>query len=213
MELKFVKIKRLSIQTELEDVYDMQLVKNHNFVANGLIVHNCIFQEQISQLVSTLGKNISLEEGNEVRKLLTKRGIGPAKEKLEKFKIRFIEGCREKKIAEKTGLAIWDMLDRFSQYSFCKCLSGDTLVTLEDGKKEKIKDVQIGSKVESANGLVRVIDRHRNGKKKVFLVKTKNGREIKCTLDHKFQTKNGMKTLEEILESKVAIICKSKSKT
>jgi len=35
------KIKRISIE-ENEDVYDITVEKNHNFFANGILVHNCV---------------------------------------------------------------------------------------------------------------------------------------------------------------------------
>ena len=37
-----------------------------------------IFQEQIAMLAHKLGKNLNLDEGNKLRKLLTKKGTGSA---------------------------------------------------------------------------------------------------------------------------------------
>lgn len=34
------RIKRVTIHGN-EDVYDLTTVKNHNFFANGVLVHNC----------------------------------------------------------------------------------------------------------------------------------------------------------------------------
>ncbi len=42
-----------------------------------------IFQEQIALLAHKLGKDISLEEGNKLRKLLTKKGTGKGAEEKE----------------------------------------------------------------------------------------------------------------------------------
>ena len=42
-----------------------------------------IFQEQIALLAHRLGDGISLEEGNNLRKLLTKKGIGKVFEEKE----------------------------------------------------------------------------------------------------------------------------------
>ena len=40
-----------------------------------------IFQEQIAMLAHKLGRNVTLDEGNLLRKLLTKKGTGKGQEK------------------------------------------------------------------------------------------------------------------------------------
>jgi DNA polymerase-3 subunit alpha len=60
-----------------------------------------IFQEQIALLAHKLGKNLTLDEGNLLRKLLTKKGTtGKTYEKKKKIHGKFIEGCIEKGIKE-----------------------------------------------------------------------------------------------------------------
>lgn len=39
-KIKRIKIKKITIEKQ-EDVYDITVEKNHNFFANGLLVHNC----------------------------------------------------------------------------------------------------------------------------------------------------------------------------
>ena len=79
-----------------------------------------IFQEQIALLAHRLGKNISLDEGNLLRKLLTKKGTGKgATEKLKIHK-KFVDGCAEKGIAEKQAEALWKTFEYFSGYGFNK---------------------------------------------------------------------------------------------
>jgi DNA polymerase III alpha subunit len=58
-----------------------------------------IFQEQIALLAHKLGDNISLDEGNKLRKLLTKKGTGKGNEEKEQIRQRFIKGCLAKSIA------------------------------------------------------------------------------------------------------------------
>jgi len=55
---------------------------------------------------------------------------------------------------------------------------------------------------------VKVKNKFKNGKKNLFKIKTKSGKELICTLDHKLQTPNGMKSVREILEQKLKIIVK-----
>lgn len=40
MKIKSIKLKKINV-TKNEDVYDINCNKNHNFFANGLLVHNC----------------------------------------------------------------------------------------------------------------------------------------------------------------------------
>ena len=49
-----------------------------------------IFQEQIALLAHKLGKEISLDEGNKLRKLLTKKGTGTAVKQKNKIKLKLI---------------------------------------------------------------------------------------------------------------------------
>jgi DNA polymerase-3 subunit alpha len=79
-----------------------------------------IFQEQIALLAHKLGKNISLEEGNKLRKLLTKKGGTDGAEEKAKIGERFIEGCREKNIDAETAIKIWQNFEYFSGYGFNK---------------------------------------------------------------------------------------------
>jgi len=79
-----------------------------------------IFQEQIALLAHKLGKNISLEEGNKLRKLLTKKGGEDGAEEKASIGKRFIEGCKEKGIDESAAVKIWQNFEYFSGYGFNK---------------------------------------------------------------------------------------------
>ena len=79
-----------------------------------------IFQEQIALLAHKLGKDISLDEGNSLRKLLTKKGTGEvAKQKL-KIKEKFINGCIEKELTKEWAEKMWQKFEFFSGYGFNK---------------------------------------------------------------------------------------------
>jgi len=79
-----------------------------------------IFQEQIASLAHKLGKDISLDEGNKLRKLLTKKGTSDVEEKKKKIHKKFIEGCGEKEIDAMTAQRIWEKFEYFSGYGFNK---------------------------------------------------------------------------------------------
>jgi len=77
-----------------------------------------IFQEQIALLGHKLG-GLTLDEGNMLRKVLTKKGTGKnsVKGKLHK---KFITGCVDKGIARDAAQDLWDKFEFFSGYGFNK---------------------------------------------------------------------------------------------
>lgn len=77
-----------------------------------------VFQEQIAELAHKLGKDISLDEGNYLRKLLTKRNSN--KEKVEAFREKFVEGCLEKDISQDNAEELFRKFEYFSGYGFNK---------------------------------------------------------------------------------------------
>lgn len=79
-----------------------------------------IFQEQIAALAHKLGKNISLDEGNLLRKLLTKKGTGKGVEEKDMIHGKFIAGCEEKGISRAKAQKIWETFEYFSGYGFNK---------------------------------------------------------------------------------------------
>jgi len=79
-----------------------------------------IFQEQISSLAHRLGKDLSLDEGNMLRKVLTKKGTGKAAKVKEKLYKKFVDGCVEKGMARKLANSLWEKFEYFSGYGFNK---------------------------------------------------------------------------------------------
>ena len=68
-----------------------------------------IFQEQIALLAHKLGKNLSLDEGNMLRKVLTKKGTGKGHEVKNRLYSKFIEGCQEKGMKISAGTVHFSM--------------------------------------------------------------------------------------------------------
>ena len=79
-----------------------------------------IFQEQIASLAHQLGENISLDEGNLLRKLLTKKGTGKGAEHKEQIRKKFVKGCVNKKMTEEQANGLWSTFEYFSGYGFNK---------------------------------------------------------------------------------------------
>lgn len=95
-------------------IYPHPLVKEVTQETNGFLV----FQEQISLLAHKLGKNISLDEGNELRKVLTKKGTGKEAIVKEKLYGKFVEGCVEKGLTQEKAESLWKTMEFFSGYGF-----------------------------------------------------------------------------------------------
>jgi len=77
-----------------------------------------IFQEQIALLAHKLG-GLTLDEGNLLRKVLTKKGTG--KDSLKnKLRRKFIDGCVEKSIDADEARQLWNKFEFFSGYGFNK---------------------------------------------------------------------------------------------
>ncbi len=79
-----------------------------------------IFQEQIAELAHKLGKGISLDEGNKLRKLLTKKGVAEVEKQKNKIRSKFVDGCLEKNISRTEANNLWDTFEYFSGYGFNK---------------------------------------------------------------------------------------------
>jgi len=79
-----------------------------------------IFQEQIAKIAHTLGKDLSLDEGNKLRKLLTKKGTGKGNAAKRKIYDKFIAGCEEKGISNDSAQTLWNNFEYFSGYGFNK---------------------------------------------------------------------------------------------
>jgi len=87
-----------------------------------------------------------------------------------------------------------------------QCLHPDELVWMADGTKQKIKYVKIGDSVLSFHPETfeiintKVINHFiRKNEYPIYKLQTTSGKTIRATLDHKFMTNSGWKTLEEII--------------
>ena len=79
-----------------------------------------IFQEQIALLAHKLGKGLTLDEGNLLRKVLTKKGTGKEARVKKALRTKFIDGCVEKGIRYGEAEDMWERFEYFSGYGFNK---------------------------------------------------------------------------------------------
>jgi len=77
-----------------------------------------VFQEQLALLAHKLGRRVSLDEGNMLRKLLTKKGTGKGAKDLERIRKKFMAGCEDKGIRMEDADDLWKKMEFFSGYGF-----------------------------------------------------------------------------------------------
>lgn len=98
----------------------------------------------------------------------------------------------------RSGFSVSD----FDITATSECLDLNTIVEKEDGNKIKISDIKIGDKIKGLNKYVEVKNIFPIKKKKQYKIKLKSGKEIICSGDHKFPTKDGFKCINNGLKIK-----------
>lgn len=224
MNLETTKLVKKQI-IKSGNVYDLEVDSNHNFIANGIVIHNC-YQEQMMKIAEFAG-GMDKGETNQLRRLIVKFGkLGISDPKFVKnikyYYDKFIQNASRP--LEEGGLGgkleaqdMWDLMVAFSGYAFNKCIYFDEKVQDKVRGEITLQEVEnlilFGEKVEIKSAdedgkdiWVEVIDVHNNGEKELVEVEMEDGRKIRCTIDHKFQTSEGMIPLEEIISRNLDII-------
>jgi len=184
----FVEARKLDKINYPHPIVEQVLGPTKNFV---------VYQEQFMLLAEKLG-GFTPGEADQLRKTLVKKSLDTLDKKSSEKDIakqKFIEGAmRLHGVPPEVTEPLWQTIDNMSVY----CIAGDSEVITPEGKK-LIKDVIPGDKVLAETGYVNVVKRYDQGKKKVFKITTASGKVLKCTLDHKIRTDEGMMTLEDII--------------
>lgn len=102
---------------------------------------------------------------------------------------------------------------QFDAVCIDECLHPDTLITMENFSKKKIKDIQIGEKIWTYNERtqkqeikeVEFVYKNLSQNEQMYEIETENGIIIKITGNHKILTNNGWKRVDEINEKEEII--------
>ena len=185
-----------------ESVYDLTVEGIHSFVANNILVHNCVYQEQIMQLAQRLA-GYSLGEADLMRRAMGKK----KKEEMAVHEEKFVKGAVERGIAQEKAEKIFSLMAQFADYGFNRCLTGDAiLVDADTGAQVSIEQLAKGE-VSTARtfsfdgeGVVvnDIMEAFETGEEDVVEIETEDGRTLSCTPDHKFYTAQGFLPLNEI---------------
>jgi DNA polymerase III alpha subunit/intein/homing endonuclease len=98
-----------------ELVYDISVEGTHNFVGNNVILHNCVYQEQIMLLSQKLA-GFSKGDADVLRKAMGKK----QKAVLDKMKGQFVAGAVAKGHPVDKLEKIWTDWEAFASYAFNK---------------------------------------------------------------------------------------------
>jgi DNA polymerase III subunit alpha len=169
---------------------------------------------QIAQAVA----GYTLGQADILRRAMGKKKVS----EMEKQRKIFTEGSGKNGIPASEAGAIFDLLEKFANYGFNKCLVGETLVPDRNGNVVKIEEIYIAN--QRANGeskglqplvggteslevisqdnfemtTANAISIMQNGVKPVYKLTTSLGKEITATGNHPFLTLDGWKNLEDL---------------
>jgi DNA polymerase III alpha subunit/intein/homing endonuclease len=223
--------ERISIGTH--PVYDLETESdNHHFLVNHIVVHNCVYQEQIIRIAQELA-GYTLSEADLLRKAMGKKKL----DVLLKEKAKFRAGWLAHNLPEDKFDVLWEQLQGFADYAFNKCLSGDTVVergitnqhyrplTIEHLYKTRYDNEYVRSNglkplhnklrtygfgkilAFDKDGKIRprpIKDIYYNGPKETYTVTFSDGSTVRATKDHKFLGPDGFIKVEDfILDSTV----------
>ncbi len=162
-----------------------------------------VYQEQIMQTAQILG-GYSLGGADLLRRAMGKKKI----EEMNKQRIIFVEGAKEKHgIDQAKAEEVFSIMEKFAQYGFNRCLTGDTRITdAISGRMYTIEELyrrrpELHVHALAENGKLRtcpVTDYIYNGEKPVFELRTQQGKVIKATANHPFRTFSGWTLLQDL---------------
>jgi len=194
---KILSVKKLGEQK----VCDITVDQYHNYIANGVVVHNC-------QQVATQLAGFSPLESNRLRKVLIKE---KNPEVLEQLKQRFIKGAQPRveagELTKEDVIKMFDHLHSFAKYGFNRCLGLETVVETPDGLK-LLGDIQKGQFVlDDSGSFVEVVDIY-DSQQETYEITFESGKTLTASLNHKVLCDDGeMRALREVIAMDVGVMC------
>lgn len=171
--------------------------------------YSCLYQEQLMAIANQI-YGLTLEDADEIR-----RACGKKKKKdMEVWEPRVREQGEKLGIPEEITDWYWGALEASADYSFNKCLGEETRVETSKGTKN-IGQVNPGDKVKAFDTnkgeehWVGVLDRMES-EAELYEITLEDGKTIRCSMDHKFLTKQGMVSLRDIMTHNLRVICNEK---
>ena len=161
-----------------------------------------VYQEQVMQVAQALA-GYSLGGAD-----LLRRAMGKKKpEEMAKQKSTFIDGSKGQGVEEADADRIFGLLEFFAGYGFNKCVLGSTtIVDALTGERTTVEDLFRTRRACTVHALGddgklrerAVTNVMQNGRKRVFELRTAQGKSITATGNHPFRTLDGWTNLEDL---------------
>ena len=162
-----------------------------------------VYQESLMQIASRYSR-LTPYESDLLRKAMGKKNI----DLMMSLKPKFIEGAINNGSTKNLAQKVWETMEGFGSYGFNKCSLGSTLVSTGDGKQridklyelqeETGEDIYIESMFEDGSIKPHKVKKIvKSGRKPVYKVKTKSGRVIYITKEHRMLTTSGYGSIED----------------
>ena len=160
-----------------------------------------IFQEQLISMAMVLA-GFNFSEADKLRKAVGKK----KPELLIPIEPKFREGCEKRNIPNNVIDNMWEIAVEFGAYAFNRSLYFSEKVRTNEGEYsieeiyKKKKSNKSLPKVYSPEGKeIQIINVYDHGVLPVYKVEFYDGSIVKCSMRHKFKTKNGVFPLYKIL--------------
>lgn len=199
--------------------YPCEVVKKLTENTYGVLV----YQEQVMKIAMEMA-GYTLGQADVLRKVIGRKEVT----KIDKAVEEFVMACKEQGYDESIAKPVAEQIRAAGAYIFNKCLSGREYIFRQNAGKEGLsigemykichdKDFAIVTGHKSLHGKYRqlgygkaysmvgdgiiqndIIDIRYSGKLPVYVVTTESGKQVRCTMNHKLPTPNGIKLLEEL---------------
>jgi DNA polymerase III subunit alpha len=161
-----------------------------------------VYQEQVMQIAQMLA-GYSLGGADMLRRAMGKK----KPEEMAKQKSTFVDGAVGKGVVAQEASDIFDLVEKFAGYGFNKCLPGESAVTdAVTGERTTVGELFRSKRpfkihALGEDGKLRPRDVTAavwNGRRRVFRLKTKLGKEIVATGNHPFRQLDGWTNLGDL---------------
>jgi DNA polymerase-3 subunit alpha len=98
-----------------ERVFDLEVEGIHNFVADGFIVHNCVYQENLMAISRQIA-GFPPSRADDLRKAVGKKD----KELMASLRDQFVQGCIDSGTDAQVAEDLWGLCEAAGDYSFNK---------------------------------------------------------------------------------------------
>lgn len=157
-------------------VYDIEVIKNHSFLANGLCVHNC--QQRQRRFRSVLEQDDNSPFNSNC--------ITPGTKFMD-FLTKYIDWYIRKRISEDKE---WQKIqvifsnEKAPGEGEAKCFSKGTQVLLWDGSIKSVENMKVGDKVIGDDGKQRTITELVSGEDEMYEIEQNNAENYTVNTNH-----------------------------